>query len=167
MAPEKHGLVLPVSIVGMVDLNRLLREIKSVQADLQAQALRHEDANAGTLPKLSLLLDEFVQTNQLNLLLKADQDRTIEFLEIIKNNAPKIHVSFSADPSPQFMEKFTAWFRENIHPAVLITVGLQPGIGAGCIVRTANKYFDFSLGKTFESKRELLIQQLHSTEVTA
>ena len=167
MAPEKSGLVLPVAIVGTVDLNRLLRELKQLQATLQAQVLRSEDKATKTLPKLSLLLDEFVQVNKLDLLQATDQKRTIQFLEEIQKDAPKIHVSFSADPSPQFMAKLTTWFRSNIHPTLLITVGLQPGIGAGCVVRTANKYFDLSLSKAFENNRELLIQQVRTPEATA
>jgi hypothetical protein len=62
------------------------------------------------------------------------------------------------------MAKLTAWLRTNIHPTLLITVGLQPGIGAGCVVRTANKYFDLSLGKSFVKKRELLMQRLRDPE---
>ena len=167
MEPEKPGLALPIIIVGTVDLNRLLREIKKLQATLQAQLLRSEGHVAQTLPKLSQILDEFVQLNKLDLLQAADQKRAIRFLEDVRDHAPKIHVSFSADPSPQFMSKFTFWFRNNIHPTILITVGLQPGIGAGCVVRTANKYFDFSLSKSFENNRELLVQQLQVPEVAA
>ena len=48
------------------------------------------------------------------------------------------------------------WLRREIHPLVLMTVGLQPNIGAGCIVRTTNKYFDFSLRQDFANKRDLL-----------
>ncbi len=167
MAPEKSGLVLPVMVVGAVDINRLLREIKNLQAALQAQTLRSEGQAAKTLPKLSQLLDEFVQVNALDLLQTTDQKHALQFLGEVQRDAPRIHLSFSADPSPQFMSKLTAWFRSNIHPTVLITVGLQPGIGAGCVMRTANRYFDFSLGKSFENKRELLMQQLHLPEVVA
>ena len=167
MAPEKSGLALPIVVVGTVDLNRLLREIKKVQASLQAQLLRSEGHVPQALPKLSQILDEFVQLNKLDLLQMADQKRAIRFLEDVRDHAPKIHVSFSADPSPQFMSKLTFWFRNNIHPTILITVGLQPGIGAGCVVRTANKYFDLSLSKSFQDSRELLVQQLQVSEVVA
>ncbi len=167
MAPDKSGLALPIVIVGTVDLNRLLREIKKLQATLQAQLLRSGGHVAQALPKLSQLLDEFVQLNKLDLLQAADQKRAIQFLEDVREHAPKIHVSFSADPSPQFMSKLTFWFRNNIHPTILITVGLQPSIGAGCVIRTANKYFDFSLSKSFENNRKLLIQQLQVSEAVA
>jgi F0F1-type ATP synthase delta subunit len=71
-------------------------------------------------------------------------------------------MSFSADPSPQFTQKLAAWLRQEIHPFVLLQVGLQPNIGAGCVVRTTNKYFDFSLRERFKSKRPLLMEKLKS-----
>jgi hypothetical protein len=42
----------------------------------------------------------------------------------------------------------------------LITIGLQPNIGAGCVVRTTNKYFDLSIKQDFLSKRNLLLEAL-------
>ena len=72
-----------------------------------------------------------------------------------------IHISFAADPSAAFTDKIVAWFRENIHPFVLIQVGLQPTIAAGCVVRTANHSFDFSLRQHFTKQRQLLIDKLH------
>jgi len=41
---------------------------------------------------------------------------------------------------------------------------LQPTIAAGCIVRTTNKYFDFSLRQDFTDKRELLLKQIAGNE---
>lgn len=167
MAPEKTGFILPVAIVGAVDLSRLQREIEKLQGDLQAQSIRVDSNSAMQLPKLSLLLEQFVQTNKLDLLKLSDREQAVQFLSDTKKDAPKIHLSFSADPSPQFMQKLTIWLRQNIHPTLLITIGLQPGIGAGCVLRTPNKYFDLSLGKSLADKRELLMQQLQAQETTA
>lgn len=167
MAPSESKMVLPVSVVGPVDLGRLQREIGKIHITLQAQTIRSEAHDAAELPKLSHLLDQFVQANRLDLLQAADRSNAVEFLEGVKKSAPKIHISFSADPSAQFMMKITTWFRQNIHPTVLITVGLQPGIGAGCVVRTPNKYFDLSLGKAFANKRDLLVQQLQVAEAAS
>lgn len=166
MALKEFTLVLPVAIVGQVDLGRVQREIGRIHTTLQAQALRSPGATA-ELPKLSQLLDDFVQTNKLNLREVSDRSNAVEFLEDIKNSSPRVHMSFSADPSVQFMSRITTWFRQNIHPTVLITVGLQPGIGAGCVVRTPNKYFDLSLGKSLADNRELLIRRLREPEVVS
>jgi hypothetical protein len=85
-----------------------------------------------------------------------DRQRLQQFLVDIKERSPVIHVSFSADPSPLFAEKLVTWLRREIHPLLLLNIGLQPNIGAGCILRTTNKYFDFSLKQDFANKRNLL-----------
>jgi F0F1-type ATP synthase delta subunit len=39
---------------------------------------------------------------------------------------------------------------------VLVQIGLQPNLGAGCVVRTTNKYFDMSLRTKFFDSRDKL-----------
>ena len=112
------------------------------------------------MPKTSHLMDQIIQLNKLNLLQPPHRAALKQFLEAVKRQSPVLHISFSADPSPAFIEKLMAWLRKEIHPLVLLTVGLQPNIGAGCIVRTANKQFDFSLRQDFLEKRDLLRSQL-------
>jgi F0F1-type ATP synthase delta subunit len=89
-----------------------------------------------------------------------DREYLLKSLGWMRQQAPVLHISFSTDPSAAFMERLTTWLRQNISPFVLVQVGLHPNIGAGCVVRTTNKYFDFSLRQRFLSQRELLMQQL-------
>jgi hypothetical protein len=105
-------------------------------------------------------MDRTVSLNGLNLLHKSDRERLSRFLESISARAPILHISFSTDPPSNFLEQLMAWLRENIHPQVLITIGIQPTIAAGCIVRGPNKYFDFSLRRDFQNKRGLLLEQV-------
>jgi hypothetical protein len=112
------------------------------------------------MPKTSRLLDEFTSTNKLNLLHDKDRARALSFLISVKAKAPVLHMSFSVDPSPAFIQKLMTWLRAEIHPLVLVHVGLQPNIGAGCVVRGTNKYFDFSLRQHFKKQRSLLMEKL-------
>ncbi len=107
------------------------------------------------------MLDELLQNNKINALVEVDRKRLLNFLMTVRAKAPIIHMSFSADPSPAFTQKLITWLRENVHPLVLLQVGLQPNIGAGCIVRTTNKYFDLSLRQHFANQQELLMVKLH------
>lgn len=150
---------LPITVASPVDLGRLIREIEALDSNLSQNELRTGAAST-VLPKTSELLSQTVELNKLNLLQTADRKLLIQFLSSIRDRAPRLHMSFSADPSVQFSAKLTAWLRENVHPLVLITVGLQPNIGAGTIVRTTNKYFDFSLGKALGKNRTMLMAQL-------
>ena len=164
MAPEAQAApVLPVGVVGMVDLGRLIRELERLESALTSDKIR-----TGTdvqLPKLSAPMDQLAEANKLDLRDSHARQSLLAFLKLLRKEAPKIHMSFSADPSPQFLEKLMTWLRANIHPHVLVAVGLQPGIGAGCVLRTTNRYFDMSLGKSFADKRELLMKRLREANV--
>jgi hypothetical protein len=128
---------------------------------MQSEHLRSGQAeDALSLPKMSALLDQVAEENKVDLALQHNRESLLEFFKLLRKEAPRIHVSFSADPSPEFMFKLVTWLRTNIHPHLLVAVGLQPGIGAGCVLRTTNKYFDMSLGKAFEDKRALLMEKL-------
>lgn len=156
---QKTSLVLPVSVVGRIDAGRLLREAEALD-DFLKQATIREPGTPVKLPKTSRLLDETIEANQLNVLHEDERIRLLEFLHSVKEHAPIIHVSFSADPSPLFTGKLMAWMRREIHPLILMQVGLQPNIGAGVIVRTTNQHFDFSLRQRFLGKREELTKLL-------
>lgn len=167
MAPEsRHVVGLPLAVVGPVDLGRLIRELGNVDNALREQQIRAPGQEVKA-PKTTIMLDELLQLNKMDLLKEADRKAMKEFLATVKLSAPHIHISFSADPSPLFVQKLTNWLRTEIHPVVLLTVGLQPGIGAGCVVRTTNKYFDMSLAQDFTKKRDMLLAALRAPAPTA
>lgn len=166
-ADKTRQLILPVMVSSPADVGRLLRELELIEDALLQGGLRKEEAEA-KLPKTSRMMDQIVESNKLDLLNKLNRIELQHLLETAKKQSPVLHMSFSADPSPVFMEKLMAWLRREIHPSVLLTIGLQPTLGAGCILRTTNKQFDLSLREEFLSKRELLISQLAApTEIPA
>jgi hypothetical protein len=119
------------------------------------------------MPKTSRLMGQLVEMNKIDIGDDAQRKQIKTFLEWVKKDAPILHISFSADPNVAFIEKIMAWLRREIHPLVLMTIGLQPNIGAGCVVRSTNKYFDFTLRKNFDSKRDLLVSGMGAAEVSA
>lgn len=146
---------LPVMITSPVDVGRLIRELETIDETLLQLGLR----KAGTevkMPKTSQLMDQLITLNKLNLLQVEDRQLLQQFLAYVQEQAPVLHISFSADPNTSFLEKLMAWLRREINPLVLVTVGLQPNIGAGCVIRTTNKYFDLSLKQDFAKKAQML-----------
>jgi F0F1-type ATP synthase delta subunit len=131
---------------------------------LHQAALRKEDPANIKLPKTSRMLEEFANLNKLDLLHKADHDRAMQTLSGLSDHAPMLHISFSAEPSSAFLAKLMVWLRQNIDPMVLVNVGLQPAIAAGCIVRTRNRQFDLSLAESFKKQRTLLADALRVQE---
>lgn len=154
---EKHLVGLPLLVVGPVDVGRLIRELEDIDNQLLQARLRNTEAR---LPKPSQLMEQTVQINSLNLLQEADRKRLRELLVTVREQAPVLHISFSADPNTAFVEKLMAWLRREIHPVVLLTIGLQPSLGAGCIVRSLNRQFDLSLRQDFLNKRDMLMSKL-------
>ena len=112
------------------------------------------------LPKISHSLEELAKNNDINLLIDKDRQKLTAMLKDHYLHAPIVHISFSSDPQPAFLSKIINWFRAEVDPRIILQVGLQPSIAAGCIVRTANKQFDFSLRRHFSEHRQLLLDSL-------
>jgi len=159
MEPNQQIMVLPLGVVGKIDVGRLLREVEGLENFMRQSAIRQPGASQKP-PRTSRMLDEIIQTNKLNVLIEADRARLLSFLVQVKAKAPVLHMSFSADPSPLFLQRLMTWLRQEIHPLVLLQVGLQPNIGAGCVLRTTNMYFDFSLKQRFSQKRDVLADKI-------
>jgi F0F1-type ATP synthase delta subunit len=112
------------------------------------------------LPSSTKLLDELAAANSFNFLRDGDRQKARTFLESLSKYAPVVHISFASDPSANFMSKLTTRLRATIHPQLLITVGLEPNIAAGCILRTPNRQFDLSLRRALVGHENSLINLL-------
>jgi hypothetical protein len=157
--PPAKITVLPLAVVSPVDLGRLLRELEKLDNDMEQKRLSGPTAPA-TVIKASKLLELTAEQNNIDLSDVTQRKTLHDFLVQVKKHAPLLHMSFSADPSAVFVERLMEWLRREIHSQALLTVGMQPNIGAGCIVRSTNKYFDFSLRKDFERKSDAFMKAL-------
>lgn len=159
MAPEPRQFVLPVSLVTVVDVSRLQRELKAVDEFMLQMTIR-QPGQQPALPRSSHNLEEIATQNGLNLLQDSHRKALSQQLDRLHSGAPTIHISLAADPPPAFLTRLITWLRHEIHPELLLQIGLQPSLAAGCIVRTPNKYFDFSLREHFKKNRDILVEQL-------
>jgi F0F1-type ATP synthase delta subunit len=146
-------------VTGIVELRHLERELENVDEFIRQNRLR-EPGQQASLPRISKLLQLLASDNGLQLLQASDRKQLSDFLESVEQDAPRIHISFAIEPSGSFSTKLTEWLRANIHPLALLDVGLQPTIAAGCVVRTSNKVFDFSLRHHFEKAETQLVDSL-------
>lgn len=159
MAPNTE-LVLPSIVVGPADLNRLRREVEALNDYLHQASLRQAGQQTAALPKTSRMLEDFMTSNKLNLLQASDRQKVLSFLTAVHTQAPVLHMSFGVDPSAAFTGKIITWLRHNIHPQLLLRIGLQPSIAAGCVVRTANHQYDFSLRRRLLQNQAVLVKRL-------
>ncbi len=161
---EKPGLKLPVLVYGLVEVRRLKREVEGLDDFIRQAAIR-EPGKQAALPRVTRLLDALSADNGRNLLQEADREEIHKFLIDTEQTAPTIHISFASDPSATFVSKLVTWLRANIHPTVMLQIGLQPSIAAGCVVRTPNKSFDLSLRHNLTDQRAKLIEALNALDM--
>ncbi len=159
----KYQLRLPFAVVTRADVGRLIGEAEAIDNFLRQAAIR-KPGTALVLPKSSQVFEDIIDMNKLNMLHETDRKKLFQFLQAIRATAPILHMGFSSDPSPVFQQKLVTWIRQQMHPYLLLQIGLQPNIGAGCVVRSTNKFYDFSLRERFKSQRKLLISKMRSTD---
>lgn len=152
-------IALTTLIVSPSDLKKARRELEALDESLHQAGLR-SGGKPTKMPETSRLIDELASETNANLLQSGHRTQLLKYVSDLITGAPVLHFSFASEPSAAFMTKLIIWLRTNIHPQVLVQLGLQPAIAAGCIVRTANKQFDFSLTQAFENQQGLLIDSI-------
>jgi hypothetical protein len=160
MDATKTSLILPIAVVSPTDIARMLKELENLDEFFRQSAIR-TGGSPQEIPRYSRLLDEVVVANKLNLLQADNRESLQESFHDLAEHAPVLHISFSVDPPGPYVQKIVDWLRHNIESTILVRIGLQPNIGAGCVVRSTNKSFDFSLRKFFESKHDFFMDKLH------
>ena len=160
--PVPAQLALPLALVSRADLSRCLREIEKLDDYFHQAALR--GSNARDLPRLGHVLDAVASSNGLNLLHAEHRSAIREFLVKLKAQAPVVHMSFPSEAGSDFTGRLLTWFRSEAHPYTVLHIGLQPDLAAGCVMRTSNKFFDFSFRARFEKSKAKLIAALEAAD---
>lgn len=152
-------LQLPESVTSRAHLAQLVREIETVDNELEAQKARG-GKNADKPPQLSRSLSECVELNKIDVADGQARARLKKAMNAMKNKAPTMHFTFAAEPDAEFLQKLTAWIRAEIHPQALVSVGLQPALVGGTYLRTPNHVHDFSLKALLHDKRSIITAEL-------
>ncbi|MEO8784971.1 MAG: F0F1 ATP synthase subunit delta [Candidatus Saccharimonadales bacterium] len=162
MVPKQAAQVslqLPEALVSRGDVVRLGRELEIASGQLDQVNMGGKTKAGATTTKLSQPLQELFEINHLKVDDATQRQQALQLLQQLKD-APSVHISFAAEPSPQVTAKLVAWLRSNIHPQILLNIGLQPSIAAGCIIRTQSKYIDCSMRQHLLQHRADLISKL-------
>ena len=150
-------LKLPTSLVGKSDINRIMRELDSLD-DFFMNAAARRSGEAVKAPRTTYIMEQLARDNNFNLLQREDRAGLRAKLNELTKTAPDLHISFAVEPSPRVIDVILGWMRTNIHPQLLLQVGLQPTIAAGCVLRTPNKIFDLSLRSYLENQEKYLVE---------
>jgi hypothetical protein len=165
MADQSKGqIVLPERLVSSVDLSRTIRELEALDESLRQAELR-KPGEPTKLSRSSVTLEEMAKLNNIALTDGVQRQQMLAVLKAFYQNAPRIHMSFAAEPSANFVRKILVWMRSNLSPIIVLEIGLQPTLAAGCMIRTTNKMFDMSLRHRFADNRYILVEKI--TEIGA
>jgi F0F1-type ATP synthase delta subunit len=161
------ALKLPLSIMTKPDLHRLIREMEALDNYIHQNSIRGQKSAA--LPRLTSSLEALLRDNKMDVMDDKARNDLRKILADLLTTAPVVHMSFAIEPSSFMTQKIVSWFRTEVHPALMLHTGIQPTIAAGCVLRTSNKFFDFSLRQHLRSSQDLLRQsiQSHTEEVSA
>ena len=164
MAEHDSGQIsLPDRLASPGDLARVTRELEALDDSLYQAGLR-KPGQPTKLARSSATLEELARLNGVSLLDAKQRAQLIELLHALLEHAPHVRMSLAAEPSGRFVQEVIVWMRGNIHPTVLVEIGLQPSLAAGCMLRTPNKVFDMSLRHRFEEQRHLLAEKIGETD---
>jgi len=154
---EPKTFSLPNTIISQVDVARVMRELNN----LNDFFISSQGRKAGTPlqpPRLTRPLNQLAQDNRYNLLEQSHRKDLYTKLNDILGKAPALHMSFAAEPPTKALETIIVWLRSNIHPQILLQVGLQPTIAAGAILRTPNRIFDLSMRSHLKQQEPYLVE---------
>jgi F0F1-type ATP synthase delta subunit len=147
-------LKLPITITTKQDLHRLIREIEALDNYINQNSIRGQKSAA--LPRLTNTLEALLRDNSIEIMNDKTRAELRQKVGKLVNTAPVVHMSFAVEPSSFMTQKIVGWFRKEVHPAIMLHTGIQPSIAAGCVMRTTNKYFDFSLRQHLKASQGLL-----------
>lgn len=150
---------LPARLIGRPHISRVIRELEAVDSYMITQAIRSPDVPP-VAPGISRVLREVVEVNQLSLLEQKERQRLIRQLTAAKDAGPQVHITFAIEPDILILTKIVTWLRANVHDQALVSVGVQPNIIGGCVVRTPDHVYDLSFQKHFSGKEVQLRKAL-------
>lgn len=152
---------LPTALVSSTDVSRVIRELEQVDNEFEQQRV-HAPGAALVVPSLSQSLASLSRDNNVNLADDAARSALRKWMVTIKNSAPVLHVTFASDAEPEIVAQIVGWIREKLHPLALVTTGVQPNLVGGCVVRTPDHIYDFSLRERFHSHRSSFVEALNA-----
>ncbi len=159
MKDPNTELMLVDEVNSVSDISRLIDELENIE-DFFLKMKVKSSLSQVDIPKTSVRLEELAKKNALSLIKAEDRSKLKLFLHFLRTKAPVVHISFGVTPEDQFMSRVSNWFRAEVNPYTLLSVSLQPNIGAGFRMRTTNKFYDFSLNQYLTANKSMLVKAL-------
>lgn len=157
----QSALRLPDGVLRRVDIARLVREAENIENSTVAAAVRTRVTKVQKRRSpLSDQLAEFLEVNSLEVSTSRQRSKLVTELRKLKDTAPVVHLTFASVADIESIKKVVAWLRTQVHPQIVVDVGLQPDLIGGVYVRTTNRVHDLSIRARLSASRGVIKQQL-------
>lgn len=151
--------VLPMSIISQADVTQLIRELKDFDQMSRQAALAKRSPSVG-VSHASDLLRDVAEELDCSLTTQTGRKQLMSILTDLQDNAPVVHFSFAAPVHWRELRKIATWFRREVDPKTLLDVSVQPGIVAGCTLRTTSRFFDYSIKSAIDANHGALKKRI-------
>ena len=138
------SLRLPVDLYSPDHISLHIQELRAYIGEKRNAAAQVKAGGEAESPSLSSTLTALLHSAAV----KAEDMRALEGvvkdLEVLRDKAPVVHLTFAAMPNRTLIRQLTVWFRNQVHPYTLLTVAMRRDIGGGMMLRTGSNIYDFS-----------------------
>ncbi|MBA3679304.1 hypothetical protein H0W80_03915 [Candidatus Saccharibacteria bacterium] len=115
-----------------------------------------------TAQKWPLELQEFTQANNISVFTTTTQANLASYFKRLLQSAPQISLVMAALPNSEEQAELIGWLRSHIHPQAFMHIAQNSDLLAGCIVRTDNMVYDFSLRSSLFAQSDSLAMRLQN-----
>tara|TARA_Y100001970_G_scaffold250241_1_gene321816 strand:- start:256 stop:738 length:483 start_codon:yes stop_codon:yes gene_type:complete len=151
-------VALPESVVTKADLSRLIREVEEYSEVAYQAEVRGSTAPSVHYASPAL---QFLARQQEGILNSRQARHTLlDQLHTLQGVVIPVHVGFASQPSIKALQQLVVWFRKNVDPSIVVQVGVDPSIIGGCVVRTTNRVFTFTLAEALRSSQTALAKEV-------
>ncbi len=146
------AFVLPLDTYSPDQLSELVLELQDL-----ASAVRDNTArNTGEQAVLSPGLTELLAANKIDQTDIAAVEALGKDAQVTLDKAPTVHVLLASMPNRTVKRQFSQWFREQIHPLVLLTFAARTDLGGGAVVQAGSHLYDLSFRRgIIDNKKRL------------
>lgn len=161
---RSSNAMLPVYIIGKPQLSAILREIQYMDDVMHQNNLTDSISAVASMHATTSNrgLNELAQSRGYRLDSSNDRQQLARDVQSLIASSPEYHISFASEPPIRKLKQLVQWLRENVHPQLLVQVGLQPLITAGCVIRTNNSVIDLSLRRSFDEALPVLLREVQT-----
>lgn len=158
--PSAEIVALPPEVYSPDQLSALIMEARDLAATLRQQAALAKAGGTSAKQQVSPAVSEGLAKLAGTISVES-AEHVAKGLELLRNTVPTVRLVLAAQPNRQFKMKLVKWFRDEIHPQVLVVFIVRSDIAGGVVVQTVGHVYDFSFKRQLIAAKPRIAELLH------